>query len=159
MNAAVKPATMTVFKIETFTSIQALQPMLKELLPVFQELWNKGPNKDHPFDPDMDVFVDTFARGLRRVITGRRNGEVVAMQHWLVMPDHQCKGKTIAMMCGIYKRSKDACDTVDFIKFGIQTMRGYGANNIILSCYAGAAGLKEKMETAGCKLVEYVMEA
>jgi hypothetical protein len=159
MSAVLSPAAMTVFKIETFQSMEGLKVMLQELLPVFQELWQAGPNKAHPFDPDMDVFVDTFARGLRRVITGRRNGEIVALQHWLLVPDHQCKGKLIAMMCGIYKRQKDACDTTAFIKFGIQTMRGYGANNIILSCYAGAAGLKEKMEAAGCRLVEYVMEA
>lgn len=149
----------TVFRIETPASLNDMKEMLKELLPVMHELWQKGPNKKFPFDPDMEVLVDLVAKGYRRFITGRRNGEIVALQHWFVVPDPQCKDRLIAMMGGIYKREPDACDTTEFIKFGILTMRGLKANTILLPAYAQAKGLREKMEAAGCKLVEHIMEA
>lgn len=158
MNAPAQRATMTVFRIEMFNTQEQMSATLKELLPVLHELWQKGPNKNYPFDPDMGILVDMVAKGYRRFITGRRDGEIVCLQHWIVTPDPQCKGRTIAFMGGIYKRVPDACDTVDFIRFGIQTMRGFGANTILLPAYAQAKGLKEKIEQAGGKLVEYILE-
>lgn len=159
MNAPAQRAAMTVFTIEKFGTMAEVKATIEQVLPVYYEMWKLGSTKNIPFEPNMEILVNLVSSGYRRFITGRRDGQIVCFQNWMYLPDAQSSRRTTAMMTGIFKRTPDACDTVDFIKFGIQTMRGYGANSILLASYAAVPGLKEKMEKAGCKLVEYLMEA
>lgn len=157
MSAVLSP--MTIFRVEQTPNLESVKAVINDVLPVYAELWSKGRSKNMPFEPDMEVMVNLVSAGYRRFVTGRREGRIVCLQNWICVPDVECSQRKTAMMTGIFKREPDACDLTEFIRFGILTMKGLGYTSVVLSCYAAVPGLKEKMERAGAKLVEYLMEA
>ena len=161
MNELVTRKQLATFQVESFANSDGMRVMIAECLKIYAEAWEHGISgrSGAIFDPDVEVIVGMVASGVRRFVTARVDGEIVAMQHWIVVNDIESRRRRIAHMTAIYKRSPEVCDTVEFIKFGIAAMRAAGANNVIMQAYTGAKGLREKMEAAGAKVVEYVMEA
>lgn len=158
MNAPVK--NLASFHLESYTGPESLALMIDECMQVYAELWDKGYSRQagHEFNPNIDILLGMVASGTRRFVTARIDGRICAMQNWYFARDLESKSRVSAHMTGIYKRSPEVCDTVQFIKFGVAAMKAAGANQILMSAYALRPGLKEKMEAAGGKLVEYVME-
>jgi len=158
MNAVVKQLAQ--FRLEGYTDKDSLVALLNECMPVYAEMWDKGYSRQagHEFDPQIETLLGLVASGTRRFVTARVDGKIEAMQNWYFVSDFESKARISAYMTGIYKRRHDVCDTVEFVKFGVAAMKAAGANQILLSALAARPGLKEKMEAAGGRLVEYVME-
>jgi hypothetical protein len=158
MNAAVKQ--LASFRLESYSDKESFTRMLDECMQVYAEMWDKGYSRQagHDFNPHLETLLGLVASGTRRFVTARIDGKIVALQNWYFMRDFESKTRVSAYMTGIYKRSPEVCDTVQFIRFGIEAMRAAGANQILLGAYAARPGLREKMEAAGGKVVEYVLE-
>lgn len=158
MNAVVKK--LAKFSLEGYSDKDSLIRMLDECMQAYTEMWDKGYSRQagHVFDPQIETLLGLVASGSRRFVTARIDGKIEAMQNWYFFRDIESKSRIGAHMTGIYKRSPDVCDTVEFVKFGIAAMRAAGANQIMLSALASRRGLKEKFEAAGGKVVEYVLE-
>jgi hypothetical protein len=120
-----------------------------------------GSSKDAgiAFDPDMKVIAILVKQGVFRFVTARINGEIVAQQNWLFIDDVLSRNNRVAHMTGIWKRDKDVCDTAEFVRFGIAAMKAAGGTQVVLSAYAGRPGLREAVEAAGGRVVEFILEA
>jgi hypothetical protein len=160
MSAVMKPLSGATFHVEGFKDADSLRMMIAECLKVFAEFWDSSYRAERGirFDPDIELIVKLVAAGVRRFVTARIDGEIVALQNWVVVDDIDTRSRRVAHMVGIWKRSPDVCDTVDFIKFGVAAMKASGVHSVMMSAYAGSPGLREKMEAAGAKLTDYTLE-
>jgi len=150
----------TTFHVESWSDEAGFKRVVVECMGAYQKMWAAGASgaRGVAFDPDMKIVAILIRDGVRRFVTARINGEIVAMQNWMVVDDIEARGRRMAHMTGIWKSDKGACDTAEFMKFGVAAMRAAGCTHIILSCYQAAKGLREKMEQIGAKAAEIVME-
>ena len=135
--------------------------VLVECMDAYAKMRESGSSKDAgiAFDPDMKVMAILVKQGVFRFVTARINGEIVAQQNWLFVDDVLSRNNRVAHMTGIWKRDKLVCDTAEFIRFGIAAMKAAGGTQVVLSAYAARPGLREAMEAAGCRVVEFILEA
>lgn len=151
--------TPVTFQVETWQKPEEFARLVAECMEAYGKMWANGfsGRSGVKFDPDMQVTAVTIRDGIRRFVTARIGGKIVALQSWIVIDDVESRGRRVAHMTGIWKENKTVCDTTQFIRYGVHAMKAAGCQHVVASCLNEAVGLQQKMEAAGGQAVETIM--
>lgn len=148
------------FRLETWQTEAEFKQVMVECMAAYTAAWDRGYRGQAgiKFEPQIETLLGLFASRMRQFVTCRKDGRVVALQHWLFVRDIESVERTLACMNLIFKEDPDACNTQEFLRFGVEQMRAQGASQISMLVWSQAPGLLKSVEAIGGKLGDYLME-
>jgi hypothetical protein len=149
-----------VFAVETWRDEREFAIKLNECMAAYAAAWDRGyRGQAHvPFEPHLESLIGAVVARQRQFVTARKDGKIVALQHWTFNRDLESLSRLLATMTLIYKSTPDACDTTAFLRFGAQAMKDQGATSVAMLAWSGVPSLRARMEAIGAKLGDYLME-
>lgn len=163
MNAIVprRQATLALpvqFRLESPVTADEMVVLVQSVLPLREENFHIGQRgSGAQFNPDFDSVTKLMAIGMMRWITARREGEIIGLQQWAIVPHLWSRGLTLAICDSIIGGRKRGIDIHAFVQYGVSAVRAIGASRVYYSAPVNSS-FEQALHDLGAKRIDLVME-